>query len=92
VRRNEYRFQRQSDDSFQFEFLIRLKLYSLYFGIVCSFFVCFCFSSQKTVTEYDIEAQLDQGQFSLATAKRLNPKMNAYVVIIYIWSLPCIFL
>ena len=66
--RKEYRFQRQSDDSFQFEFLIRLKLYTSVFRDSAQFM--YLFSARKIVTEYDIKALLDKGQFSLPTARK----------------------
>lgn len=84
VWRNEYRFQRKSDDSLQFEFLIRLKLIRLYFGIVCGlsmFFFMLGKQSRNTILKHS--STKDSSVFRQhAWAKRRNPKMNACALII----------
>jgi hypothetical protein len=58
---------KKSDDSFQFEFLFRPKLYTSVFLDRVQFVYAFLFLLGK---QYDIKVQLDHGQFSLPTARK----------------------
>jgi len=75
--RNEYRFQSQSDDSFQFEFLIRLKLYMSVFRDSVQFMYFFLHGKQPRNTMSKYSSTKDSSGFQQhARAKRMNPNMN----------------
>lgn len=84
VWRNEYRLQRQSDASFQFEFLIRLKLYTSVFRDSVQFmYVFFLLGKQSRNAILKHSSTKDSPVFRHhARAKRMNPNMNACAVII----------